>query len=182
MEMQELPMNRAFTLLESGPVVLIGTNESGRNNLMTITWHMAMDFSPRIAVSTGPWNHSFGVMMETRECTICVPGVDLIEKAVGVGTVSGTDCDKFERFGLTPLPAQDVAAPLVAECLACLECRVEDYVPDHGLVILAAVRAWTNPGRAERRTFHAVGDGTFIADGERLDYRSLMKDKLPDGV
>ena len=36
-----------------------------------------------------------------------------------------------------------------------------------------------NPDRAERRTFHAVGDGTFVADGEKFDLRKEMASKLP---
>jgi flavin reductase (DIM6/NTAB) family NADH-FMN oxidoreductase RutF len=179
MSMQAFPMNRAFTLLESGPVILVGTRENGKDNLMTITWHMVMSFTPQIALSTGPWNHSFDVMMKTRACTICIPGVDLIEKVIGVGTVSGTEYDKFERFGFTALPAKEVDAPLVAECLACLECEVCDYIEDHGIVVLDVMRAWANPDREEKRTFHAVGDGTFIVDGTHLDYHELMANKLP---
>jgi hypothetical protein len=29
---------------------------------------------------------------------------------------------------------------------------------------------------------HAVGDGTFIADGRRLDRRKMMRAKIPAGV
>ncbi|WP_198912223.1 flavin reductase [Acetobacter fallax] len=34
--------------------------------------------------------------------------------------------DKFTRFGLTWLPAGNVGAPLVGDCLASIECRVSD--------------------------------------------------------
>jgi hypothetical protein len=30
--------------------------------------------------------------------------------------------------------------------------------------------------------FHAIGDGTFVADGRRFSHRSLMAEKLPPGV
>jgi hypothetical protein len=29
---------------------------------------------------------------------------------------------------------------------------------------------------------HAVGDGTFIVDGRRIDRREMMRSKLPTGL
>jgi len=182
MGMTELSIKKAFTLIEPGPVILVTTNDGKRNNIMTISWHMVNDFTPLIALTTGPWNHSFEALIKTKECVIAVPTVDLIEKVVRIGTVSGTEVDKFKEFGLTPLKAETVKAPLVAECLACLECHLIDFIEPYGILILEGKHAWIDRGRKECRTFHAVGDGTFVVDGETLDYRSLMEDKLPDGV
>lgn len=168
--------------IEPGPVVLVTTNDNGKNNIMTLSWHMVMDFTPRIALSTGPWNHSFTTFMKTKECVLAVPTVDLAEKVIRIGTCSGTTVDKFKEFGLTALPSKSVKAPLIAECLACLECKVIDYVEPHGIVVLQAERVWCDNDRKERRTFHANGDGTFVVDGETLDYRSLMGKWVPEGV
>ena len=33
--------------------------------------------------------------------------------------------------------------------------------------------------RKERRIFHAVGNGTFFADGEKFDLRQEMATELP---
>jgi hypothetical protein len=59
---------------------------------------------------------------------IAVPALELAAKVVEVGNCSGRDVEKFERFGLTPVPAERVAVPLVAECFANLECKVADMV------------------------------------------------------
>ena len=182
MPLEPLPMEKAFMLIEPGPALLVTTRENGRNNVMTITWHMVTDFTPTVALTTGPWNYSFRALTRTKECVLCVPGVDLAEKTVSIGDCSGEDTDKFQKFGLTALPAAEVGAPLIEECLGCLECRVEDYLSEPGIFLLRGVRAWVNKGRAERRTFHANGDGTFAADGETLNLRHLMEDKLPAGV
>lgn len=182
MAMTELAMEKAFMLIEPGPVILVTTNDNGRNNIMTISWHMVTDFTPHIALTTGPWNFSFEALMHTRECVLAVPTVDLAEKVVGIGDCTGTEVDKFEKFGLTPLPAGDVKAPLIAECLACLECRVTDYLEPQGIFLLQGIRAWMDNERKERRTFHANGDGTFVVDGDTISLRSLMEDKLPSGV
>ena len=106
-------------------------------------------------------------------------GADLIEKVIGIGTCSGTDTDKFKKFSLTAKKAKEVKAPLIGECLFDLECRVEDYIEKHGIIVLECVRAWENPNRKERRLIHAVGDGTFTADGEKFDFRREMASKLP---
>lgn len=149
---------------------------------MTLSWHMVMDFTPRIALTTGPWNYSFRTLRNTGECVLAVPTVDLAEKTIEIGDCSGEKVDKFKKFSLTPLPGAEVKAPLITECLACLECRVEDYLEPHGIFILRGVHAWLDRDRKERRTFHANGDGTFTADGETFSLREKMADKLPPGV
>lgn len=180
--MQTLALDKAFTLIEPGPVVLVATRRQGRNNLMTVSWTMVLDFTPAFALATGPWNYSYAALQENRECVIAIPTVDLLDRVVGIGTCSGADTDKFARFGLTPMPATQVDAPLVGECLANIECRVTDIVERHNIVVLAGLAAHIDPLRREKRLLHAVGDGSFTVDGERLDRRQAMRSKLPPGV
>lgn len=180
--MRPLKLEKAFTLLEPGPLVLLATRDGGRNNLMTLSWTMVLDFRPRFAIATGAWNHSFKALKKTRQCVIAVPGVDLLDKAVGIGTCSGIDTDKFAAFGLTPVPGRTVDAPRVKECLANIECRVVEIIARHDIVVLEALAAWVDPARREQRRVHAVGDGRFIADGRTLDRRKRMAGKLPPGV
>ena len=182
MAMEQYPLEKAFMFIEPGPVLLVTTHGKIRDNVMTITWHMVMDFTPQIALTTGPWNFSYQALTKTKECVLAVPTVDLAKTVVKIGDCSGAQVDKFKEFGLTPLPATDVKAPLIAECLACLECRVTDYLEPQGIFILQGVRAWMDNERKERRTFHASGDGTFVMDGESINLRSLMEDKLPSGI
>ena len=89
--MQELSLNKAFMLLEPGPVVLVTTTCGGRNNIMTISWHMVMDFTPQFALVTGAWNYSYEALMKNRECVIAVPTVDIAQKVVEIGACSGSD-------------------------------------------------------------------------------------------
>lgn len=180
--MRAFPLRKAFTLLEPGPVVLVTTNDGRRDNIMTISWTMVVDFTPKFALTTGAWNHSYAALRKTRECVIALPTVDLLDTAVGIGTCSGADTDKFARFGLTAVPGRHVRAPRIRECLANIECRVVDIVRRHDIVVLEGIAAWHDPARKERRMLHAVGDGRFIADGRVLDRRKAMRAKLPAGV
>ncbi|WP_235333979.1 flavin reductase family protein [Aquabacterium sp. NJ1] len=180
--MKPLPLSRAFTLLEPGPVVLVTTRSATGINVMTISWTMVMDFTPRFALTTGPWNHSYAALKQSKECVIAIPAADQIDLVVGVGTCSGTETDKFAHFGLTPLDGQFVKAPLIKECQANIECKVVDIVSKHNIVVLEGLAAYVDARRPDKRTLHAVGDGTFIVDGERLNRKRMMRSKIPPGV
>ena len=176
MFMNELPLSKAFRLIEPGPVVFVATAHKGKANIMTMSWHMVMDFTPLIGCIIGSWDYSFKALCATKECVIGIPTVDLATKVVEIGNCSGQDTDKFKTFGLTPLPAERVQAPLIAECLANIECRVVDtsLVDKYSLFILEGVKAWVDPKRKERRTIHANGNGTFVIDGRTLNLKKKM--------
>ena len=180
--MRQLKLSMAFTLIEPGPVVLVTTRDGHKNNVMTISWTMVLDFKPMFAITTGAWNYSFEALRQTRECVIAIPTIDLLDRVVGIGTCSGADTDKFAKFTLTAVPGKVVNAPRIKECLANIECKVVDLVQQHNIVVLEAVAAYVDPLRKEKRTLHAVGDGTFVVDGRKLDRRKMMASKLPGGI
>lgn len=180
--MRSLKLSKAFTLMEPGPVVLVTTHDGKKENIMTISWTMVVDFAPVLAMTTGPWNYSFAALRKTRECVIAIPTVDMLDQVVGIGTCSGEETDKFATFKLTPVRAKFVRPPLVKECFANIECKVIDLVKKHNIVVLEAVAAYTDPSRKEKRAVHAVGDGRFIVDGRKLDRRRMMASKIPSGV
>jgi flavin reductase (DIM6/NTAB) family NADH-FMN oxidoreductase RutF len=180
--MHHMELSKAFTLIEPGPVVLVTTHDGQRHNIMTISWTMVVDFTPQFAITTGDWNFSFAALRKRRECVIAIPTIDLLDQVVGIGTCSGAETDKFDKFGLTPASGKFVQAPLIKECLANIECKVIDIVEKHNILILEGVAAYLDTTRVEQRTIHAVGDGTFIVDGDRFDRSVMMASKLPAGV
>lgn len=180
--MKTLPLERAFTLIEPGPVVLVTTKNGRKPNVMTISWTLCLDFTPRFALTTGPWNYSFEAMMKNRECVLAIPTVDLAQTTVEIGSCSGRDVDKFKRFGLTTAIGKKVKAPLIRDCLANIECHIVEYIEKYNLFILDGLHAWIDSDRPERKTIHAIGDGTFTVDGRRLNYRKIMEEKIPPGV
>jgi flavin reductase (DIM6/NTAB) family NADH-FMN oxidoreductase RutF len=174
---KELPLSDVYPLIEPGPVVLLTTSEHGRPNVMTMSWHMMVEFTPPlIACIVSGGDYSFKALRKTRECVIALPAVELAPKVVGIGNCSGRATDKFERFGLTPMPATHVAAPLIAECFANLECRVADtrLVNKYNLFVLEVVKVWTDPRQRVPKTIHHHGYGTFIVDGETMRLPSKM--------
>ena len=179
--MKDYPLAKVFQLLEPGPTVLVTTARKGKANVMTMSWHMMMEFEPPlVACLLSGNNYSFEALSKTRECVIAIPTVELAEKVVDVGNCSGRDVDKFAAIGLTPRPAKLVKAPLVAECYANLECRVADdaLVDKYNLFILEVLKAWVDPKqfgpRRPARTLHHNGDGTFRVAGETLNLKKRM--------
>jgi len=175
--LKALPLSQVYQLLEPGPVVFLTTAQSDRRNVMTMSWHMMVDFTPPlVACVVSSANHSFAALRATGECVLAIPAQHLARKVVAVGNCSGRDVDKFVEIGLTPLPAKLVTAPLVGECFANLECRIADtsLVNRLNIFILEVVRAWIDPKQNVPKTLHHAGYGRFIIDGKRIALESRM--------
>jgi flavin reductase (DIM6/NTAB) family NADH-FMN oxidoreductase RutF len=178
MAKRTFPLSRVYRLLEPGPVVLVTTAHHGKPNVMTQSWHTMMEFEPPLVgcVISGR-NHSFDALVATKECVISIPTVELAKQVVGIGNCSGKKVDKFRKFKLTTLPASGVAAPLIAECYANLECRVADsrLVNKYNFFVLEVVKAWIDPAIKDPRTIHHQGNGVFFVAGDTIKLRSRMK-------
>lgn len=177
MPRRSFPLSEVYRLLEPGPVVLLTTARNGRANIMAQSWHTMLEFNPPLlACVVSNRNFTFKALKATRECVINIPTVELAEKVVACGNVSGRDVDKIEAFNLTPVPAAKVQAPLIAECYANLECKVVDTraVPKYCLFILEVVKAWIDPARKNPLTIHHQGKGVFMVAGRTIKLRSKM--------
>jgi len=175
---KSLPLSKVYGLLEPGPVVLVSTARKGRANLMAMSWQTMLDFEPPIfGCVISNRNHTFGILKATKECAINIPTVELAEKVVACGNCSGRKVDKFAAFGLTPVPASRIDAPLVAECYANLECKVIDasMVNKYCFFILEVVKAWIDPAKKRPRTIHHLGRGVFMVAGRTIKLPSKMK-------
>ncbi|MDI9847108.1 flavin reductase family protein [Rhodoblastus sp. 17X3] len=173
--MRKLDLGKVYQKLEPGPVVLLTTAEGGRANVMTMSWHMMVEFNPPLiacVVSEGDYSHR--ALKQTGECVLAIPPAEMAETVVAIGNCSGLDVDKFARFGLRARPAKEVGAPLLDQCIVNIECKVVDraLVAAYNLFVLEAVRAWIDPKQAKARTLHHCGYGRFLLDGEELRLRS----------
>ena len=139
---------------------------------------MMVEFEPpQVACIVSSANHSFAALRATRECVIAIPSIDLAPIVVKVGNTSGRNIDKFATLGLTAAPSTRIAAPLVEECFANLECKVTDTrsVNKYNLFILNVLKAWTDPAKRERKTIHHCGYGRFVVDGATIKLKSRMR-------
>ena len=44
--LKKFPLSKVYQLLEPGPVVLLTTAQKGRANVITMSWHMMVEFEP----------------------------------------------------------------------------------------------------------------------------------------
>ena len=169
--MRTLALDKAYQLIEPGPVVLLATSQRGVPNVMTMSWHMMVEFTPpQIACIVSNRNHSFTALRRTKECVIAIPPAEFAKTVVAIGNCSGADVDKFATLGVATQPARDVAAPLLPDCFANLECRVIDtrMVNAYCMFVLEVVQAWIDPERREAKTIHHQGWGRFAVDGRTI--------------
>ena len=176
---RDFPVGEVRRFLEPGPVVLVSSAYKGETDIMTMGWHMVMEFHPSLVgciISSA--NHSFEMIRRSKECVINVPTVAIAAKVVGIGNTTGGVVDKFATFGLTAAPAIKVKAPLIAECYANFECRLADagLVRKYNFFIFEVVKAHVATTPKYPRTIHYRGDGVFMISGENTaKYRRLFR-------
>jgi flavin reductase (DIM6/NTAB) family NADH-FMN oxidoreductase RutF len=181
-----VPLRDAYRLLNHGPTTLVSTCEpSGRSpNVMAAAWAMAIDFDPpKVAVVIAQGTLTRELLERNSEFVLSLPTVALVDLTYLVGTKSGRDMDKWSV--LKTEPATKVRPPLIAGCVAWLECVAlpEPAMREkYDLVIAEVVAAWADDAvyrdrewRFEkddpRRTIHHLARGTFFATGERIEAR-----------
>lgn len=181
MPAKKLPRKRAFPVartrehLEPGPIVMITSAYKGERNIMTLGWHMMLEYN---VVGCYVWdaNHSFELFRRSKQCVINVPTRELVDTVVRIGNVHGTEVDKFTRFRLTPVPATVVDPPLIGECYASFECKLVDasQVTKRGLFIWEVVKAHVAPVK-NPKTLHYRGQGVFRLAAGSIDRRRLFQ-------
>ncbi|KAJ5099026.1 hypothetical protein N7532_006027 [Penicillium argentinense] len=183
---KDCPISKAYRFIEPGPLLLVTTGSlaSKTHNIMTLGFHMMMQHEspPLIGITLGPWDASFKALKEKQECVLTVPSTEIAETVIDIGNISSDDLDspsgKWERFGLEPLPAGKVQAPLVSgpHVMANIECVVEDMsmVKKYNMWVLRVVKAWENPMPDGGTMAHHCGQGVLVGDGLRLDFSHRM--------
>ncbi|MFQ5999510.1 MAG: flavin reductase family protein [Candidatus Bathyarchaeia archaeon] len=140
----------AYRLLYPRHVVLVScTDKAGKANVITLAWSMPVSISPpMIAISIAPKRYSHRLIEETKEFVVNVPTMDMVKETLFCGRRSGRTYDKFKETQLTPLPAKMVQTPIIKECVAHLECKLDQQITvgDHTLFIGSVLTAYADEG------------------------------------
>lgn len=174
----DFPTSEIRRFLEPGPVVLVSSAHKGERNIMTMGWHTVLEFTPSLVgclISSG--NHSFEPIRRSKQCVINVPTVELAATVAKIGNCSGADTDKFARFKLTAEEAEQVKAPLIAECHANLECRLHDgrMIDRYNFFIFEVVKAHAPRAPKYPKTIHYRGEGQFMVSGRSMSLRRYFR-------
>ncbi len=122
---------KAGTLLNPVPVVLVSCGDiGGLRNMITIAWAGTVASDPAmVSISIRPERYSYNMIKKSGEFVINLPNRRMVRWVDLCGVISGKDHDKFKETGLTPIPAQHLKAPLIAEAPLSLECQVTSIIP-----------------------------------------------------
>lgn len=164
MTWKPFPVAEVRRYLEPGPVLLVTSAAGTARNVMTLGWHMVMEFSPSlVACMIAGGNHSFGLIRAGRSCVLNLPTADMADTVARIGNATGAEIDKFAAFGLKTETAAEVDAPLLTDCHAAFECRLYDdtMVERYNVFVFEVVRAHVRPDPVWPETLHYAGGGIF---------------------
>ena len=134
-EVADLDKRTAYRLMTSlivpRPIAWVGTRSgAGVDNLAPFSFFNGVSTQPAlVSVSiargrAGRLKDSLVNILETEVLTISIVSTSLLEKMHQTSASYPPSVSEFEAAGLTPLPAETVAAPRVADALAAMECRL----------------------------------------------------------
>ena len=175
------PVEQIRRFIEPGPVVLVSTQWLDVRDVMTMGWHMVLEFSPSLlACCIARGNHSHALARRSRQCVINIPTVDIADTVVRIGNTCGAQIDKFQTFGLTTTPGHDVNAPLIDQCYASFECRLHDdrLIDAYDLFVWEVVHAHVARTPKWPQTIHYRGDGQFMVSGAEISRRRLFRPEM----
>jgi flavin reductase (DIM6/NTAB) family NADH-FMN oxidoreductase RutF len=108
------------------PVFLVGSYTTDNcPNIMTAAWGgIVASQPPCMAVSLQRVRASYTAILERQAFTLNIPSAGMVAEVDFAGLVSGKKTNKFKALNLTPLAAEHVDAPLVAECPVAIELKL----------------------------------------------------------
>jgi flavin reductase (DIM6/NTAB) family NADH-FMN oxidoreductase RutF len=124
--MGKIKIENSAAFLYPMPIVLVGSVIEGKANFMAVGWVSRVNFNPPLfAVALGPHHTNKGIE-ESKEFSINIPDVSLMEKTDYCGLVSGNKTDKAKIFEV--FYGELNKAPLIKECPVCISCAVYEIV------------------------------------------------------
>lgn len=179
MEKRPVSPTRFTRLIHPMPAFLVScAGKDRRPNAIAIAWLTPVSINPPLlAFAIRPQRYSYDLLQENPAFVVNVMAYAQAVEVLFCGRCSGRDVNKFATASLTPLPAQIVDAPVIAEALAHVECEVEAEHPagDHVIVVgrVLAASAGEDVLVEDKRDliagpplFHLGGDCFTTSSGE----------------
>jgi flavin reductase (DIM6/NTAB) family NADH-FMN oxidoreductase RutF len=165
MTRRTLDVLEAGRLLNGGPVALVTTRWREETDVMPAIWYTPLSrVPPLLGVVVHPGRYTHDMIRFSEQFALNFPARDLLNHAHYFGVVSGADVGKLELAKLATFRGSQVDAPLLENCVAWIECGLEDSyrIGDHTLFVGRVMAA-----SADSEAF----DETWLA--EDRDYRPL---------
>lgn len=193
-----VPPKQAYRLLNHGPTVLVSAAHGGQRNVMAAAWAMPLDFEPpKVAVVIDKSTFTRGLVEASGRFALNLPCAEQADLAFTVGNTHGGPAgvgDKFAQYGIEAFEGTSPGLPLVAGCVAWLECRLlpEPHVQQaYDLFLGEVVSAqadervfsqgrWHFDGHPGLRTLHHVAGGHFVLPQDAVQGHLIERHPLHD--
>jgi len=182
----DIPLEKCWKMLNHGPVTLVTSAHGLKTNVMAASWAMPLDYTPpKILLVVDANSYTRQLIDASGEFGLQIPKRKIAQQTVAVGQSSGREEDKFKRFGLETFSARHIAAPLLKDCVAWMECKVIPDATQRYDLFIAEVLAchvdsdvfhdnrWDFGDDPLQRTMHYISNGEFFATGERFSVPTL---------
>jgi len=118
-------------LLNPLPVVMVSCgNTPEEHNIITVAWCGTVCSDPPMCyISIRPERHSYTIIKKNREFVINLVSKNLTAITDWCGVRSGKKYRKFEKMMITPISAEKIKAPMIAESPVNIECVVKEIIP-----------------------------------------------------
>ena len=165
--------------------VLVTAASGGKVNVTAVEWITPIgEKPPLLALSLHNTSLTLDLLSTSMEFVVAIPTGKLRDAVLLCGATSGKFIDKFSEAALTQVKAKRVAAPLIMEAAANIECRVLNYTSagDHTLVVGEVVEVTLSK---ENREFAPLMFGVAerkAGDQERVLEKPAEKaERQPEG-
>ncbi len=161
------------------PPTLVSCGSLDNPNVLTIAWTGILCTHPPITyISVRPERYSYELIRSSGEFVINLATEELVREVDLCGVKSGRNTDKLALTKLTPMPAVEVSAPIIAQCPVNIECKVREIIPlgSHDMFMADIVKLDVSKeliddnGRLalEKAGLLAYAHGDYFSLGKRL--------------
>jgi flavin reductase (DIM6/NTAB) family NADH-FMN oxidoreductase RutF len=137
------------------PLLLVTAAHGEQQNVQVAIRGMQLNEgqAPSLVIGVGPKNYTYTLIAASGEFGVNIPSTRLahvVDRArdLAKARVHGDAVDKFAALGVRPRPAGLIGAPLIEDCAANFECRVDrivDVTADYSLFVGTILRLERHP-------------------------------------
>ncbi len=118
--------------------IVVTAHAKGKDNAMAAAWHMPISLKPRLyGVAIYLKHFTYQLIADSKEFGINFLPFEEAELVASVGTSSGREIDKFQKFNIALDKPVKTAVPILKDAYAAYECKLVDdkLYSDHRLLV-----------------------------------------------
>ena len=170
---------RGGALLAPLPPVLVSCGNGENDNILTVAWTGILNtVPPKTYIAVRPKRHSHAIIKESGEFVLNLAPTALVKTVDYCGIYTGAKVNKWEKCKLSKAAAEEVTAPMIAECPISLCCKVTavQELGSHDLFFADIVAVYADEAlmdekgklHVERADLCAYAHGEYFSLGKKI--------------